>query len=189
MKNLKLVSIAFLVVLGTSFSHAQSKKIILEKSTINWVGKKVTGQHQGTIAFKDGSIVMKGKNIEGANFIVNMSSINVTDLKAGEGKEKLEGHLKSQEFFGTDKYTTAKLDFKLISNNGNGTYNVVGDLTIKDITAPVNFVLAVKNDTATTTLKVDRTKYGIKYGSGSFFDNLGDKTISDSFDLNVTIAF
>ena len=77
----------------------------------------------------------------------------------------------------------------MISNNGNGTYNVVADLTIKDITKPINFVLAVKNNVATTTLKVDRTKYDIKYGSGSFFDNLGDKAISDNFDLNVSIVF
>jgi polyisoprenoid-binding protein YceI len=189
MKNLKTITIALLVVFGTTFSNAQNKKIDLTKSTINWVGKKVTGQHEGTIAFKDGTIILKGKNIEGASFIVDMTTINVTDLKAGQGKEKLEGHLNSDDFFGTSKFATAKLEFKLISNNGDGTYNVVGDLTIKDITKPISFVLKTKGNTATATLNVDRTKYDIKYGSGSFFDNLGDKAISDNFELNVSLTY
>jgi hypothetical protein len=41
----------------------------------------------------------------------------------------------------------------------------------------------------TTAFKVDRTKYDIKYGSGSFFDNLGDKAISDDFELAVALKF
>jgi polyisoprenoid-binding protein YceI len=188
MKNLKTIAIALLVSVGIT-ANAQTKKIDVTKSSINWVGKKVTGQHEGTIAFQDGTLLFKGKNIEGASFTVNMNSIAVTDLKAGEGKEKLEGHLKADDFFGTDKFGTAKLEFKLISNNGDGTYNVVADLTIKNITKPVNFLLTVKGNTASTTVKVDRTKYDIKYGSGSFFDNLGDKAINDNFDLNVKLVF
>ena len=110
-------------------------------------------------------------------------------MEAGKGKEKLEGHLKADDFFGTAKYGTAKLAFKTISKNKDNTYNVTADMTIKDVIAPVSFVMAVKGNTATTSLKVDRTKYGIKYGSGSFFDNLGDKAINDEFDLNVTLQF
>ena len=118
-----------------------------------------------------------------------MTSIIVTDLKAGQGKEKLEGHLKANDFFGTEKYATAALDFKKVTPKGKGTYTVVADLTIKGITNPITFDLAVTADKATTSFKVDRTKYDIKYGSGSFFDNLGDKVISDEFDLTVNLQF
>ncbi len=189
MKNLKTIAFALLVVFGTTTTIAQNKKVNVEKSKINWVGKKVTGQHSGTINFADGTLVFKKNALKGGSFTVDMSSIAVTDLEAGKGKEKLEGHLKADDFFGTAKFATAKLTFKTIAKNKDNTYNVTADMTIKDVTAPVSFVLAVKGNTASTSLKVDRTKYGIKYGSGSFFDNLGDKTISDEFDLTVNLQF
>jgi polyisoprenoid-binding protein YceI len=118
-----------------------------------------------------------------------MSKLIVTDLKAGKGKEDLEGHLKADDFFGTEKYPTAKLAFKTIADKGNGLYTITADLTIKSSTNPITFDFNVTTNSATTTLVVDRTNYDIKYGSGSFFSNLGDKTISDNFDLTVALQF
>jgi polyisoprenoid-binding protein YceI len=187
MKNLKTIAIALLVAVST-IATAQTKKVDASKSTVAWIGKKVTGQHNGTINLKEGALVFKKKKLKGGTFTVDMTSINTTDL-TGEYKGKLDGHLKADDFFGTDKYPTSKLDFKLISDNGDNTYNVTANLTIKDVTAPVNFKITVKGNVATTTLKIDRTKYGIKYGSGSLFDNLGDKTINDEFQLDVTLQF
>ncbi len=187
MKNLKSIAIALLVTVSTIVS-AQTKKVNVEKSKITWIGKKVTGQHEGTISLKDGALVFKGKKLTGGTFTVDMNSIAVTDLKAGEGKEKLEGHLKSGDFFGTEKFSTATLVFKTIGAKGNGTYAVTADLTIKGSTNPITFDITVAGKTATTKLVIDRTKYDIKYGSGSFFDNLGDKAISDNFELNVNLA-
>jgi polyisoprenoid-binding protein YceI len=188
MKNLKTIAIAFLLTFSATIS-AQNKKIDAKTSTISWVGKKVTGQHSGTIGIKDGTLVFKKNKLKGGTITVDMASILVTDLQTGKGKEDLEGHLKADDFFGTAKFATAKIDFKLIADNGDGKYTVTADLTIKDVTKPVKFDIVVKGKTATTTLKIDRTKYGIKYGSGSFFENLGDKTISDEFELNVTLKF
>jgi len=118
-----------------------------------------------------------------------MNSIVVTDLKAGEGKEKLEGHLKADDFFGTDKFATASIMFTKVTPKANGVYTVTANLKIKEKTNPVTFDITVKGNTATANLVVDRTKYDIKYGSGSFFDNLGDKAISDNFDLAVSLQF
>jgi polyisoprenoid-binding protein YceI len=189
MKNLKTIAIALLVTFGTTIATAQNKKINTEKSKISWVGKKVTGEHSGTINFKEGTIVLKKGKLAGGSFTVNMTSIEVTDLKAGQGKEKLEGHLKADDFFGTAKFTTASIEFKTIANKSNGIYTVTADLTIKGITNPVTFDMNVTDTTASTSFKVDRTKFDIKYGSGSFFDNLGDKAISDEFDLTVNLQF
>lgn len=188
MKSLKTIAIALLITVSTSVL-AQQKKINTTTSTITWVGKKVTGQHSGTINVKDGTLVFKKKKLKGGLITVAMNSINTTDLKAGQGKEDLDGHLKADDFFGTEKYPTAKIDFKLISNNGDSSYGITADLTIKEVTAPITFKMFVKGNSATTNLKIDRTKYGIKYGSGSFFENLGDKTISDDFDLTVDLKF
>ncbi|MCO6148786.1 YceI family protein [Flavobacterium sp. NRK1] len=189
MKNLKSIAIALVAVFTTLSATAQDKKIDAAKSKINWVGEKVTGQHEGTINIKDGVLTFKGGKLTGGNVTVDMTSIQATDLKAGEGKEKLEGHLKADDFFGTDKYPTSKIVFKSVKLKSAGVYTVTGDLTIKKTTKPITFDLAVGKNTATTTLKVDRTKYDITYGSKSFFDSIGDKAIYDEFTLNVNLVY
>lgn len=177
-----------LVALVSFTANAQTKKIDTSKSNINWVGKKVTGQHEGTIALKEGALVFKKDKLAGGKFTVDMTTINTTDME-GEWKDKLDGHLKSEDFFGTDKFNTADLVFKTIANKGNNSFTITADLTIKGITNPITFDMNVKGNTASTKLIVDRTKYDIKYKSGSFFENLGDKTIYDDFELDVTLTF
>lgn len=189
MKNLKTIAIAFVAVLTTLTATAQDKKINTSKSKIEWVGKKVTGQHAGTLNFKDGVLNFKSGKLTGGTFTVDMNSINVTDLKANEGKEKLEGHLKADDFFGTAKHATSKLVFKSVKAKSATVYTVTADLTIKNITKPVTFDLTVNKNSATSSFKVDRTKYGIEYASGSVFDSLGDKAIYDEFDLTVNLVF
>jgi polyisoprenoid-binding protein YceI len=189
MKNLKTIAIALVVALGTITATAQTKKINTSKSNIEWVGKKVTGQHSGVISFKEGVLNFKSGKLTGGNFTVDMTSIEVTDLKAGEGKEKLEGHLKAADFFGTDKHKEATLVFTSVKSQGGNKYAVTADLTIKGITKPVNFDLTVAKNSATTEFKVDRTKYGIEYNSGSIFDGLGDRVIYDDFELTANVQF
>lgn len=187
MRNLKSLALA-LVALASFTVNAQTKKIDVAKSGIVWTGKKVTGSHTGTINLQSGNLVFKKKLVKGGTFVVDMTTINTTDL-TGKGKESLDGHLKADDFFGTDKFKTATLTFTNISTKNKNNYTITADLTIKGITKPVTFDLVVSGNTATATVKVDRTKYGIKYGSGSFFSDLGDKTISDEFELEVKLAW
>ncbi len=188
MKNLKTIAIALFVAVAGISVNAQTKKIDAKASTIKWVGKKVTGEHSGTVNFNDGAVVFKGKKLVGGTFTVDMTSLNATDL-SGDYQAKLNGHLKADDFFGTEKFPTATLVIKKIGAKAKDVYAVTADLTIKGITKPVSFDLAVKGNTATTAFKVDRTKYDIKYGSGNFFQGLGDKTIYDDFELAVAIKF
>lgn len=188
MKNLKTIAVAMLATISLSIS-AQTKQVDAAKSSINWVGKKVTGSHEGTIGLKSGTLIFKKDKLTGGTFTADMTSLTVTDLKTGKGKENLEGHLKADDFFGTEKFPTSLLVFKKIAPKAAGIYTVSGDLTIKGITKPITFDLAIDATTATTTLKVDRTKYDIKYNSGNFFQNLGDKVISDEFELKVALLF
>jgi polyisoprenoid-binding protein YceI len=188
MKNLKTIAIALLLAFGTTVATAQTKKINTEKSTINWVGKKVTGEHSGTVNLKEGNLIFKGGKVAGGNITVDMTTISTTDL-SGDWKVKLDGHLKAEDFFGTEKNPNATLEFKKITSKANGVYTVTANLTIKGITNPVIFDLAVKGNTASTVVKIDRTKYGIKYGSKSFFESIGDKAINDDFDLTVNLQF
>ena len=188
MKNLKAIALALVVVLSTATVSAQTKKVDVKASTINWNGKKVTGEHSGTVNLKDGTLLFKGTKLVGGTFTVDMTTLTATDL-TGEYQTKLNGHLKSEDFFGTEKFHTAILVFKKIGMSSKDMYSVTADLTIKGITKPVSFNMAVKGDTASTKFMVDRTKYDIKYGSGSIFDNLGDKAISDEFELTVVLKF
>lgn len=188
MKNLKTIALALVVALGTTVASAQSKKINVEKSSINWNAKKVTGEHSGTVNFQEGALIFKNGKVAGGNFTVDMTSLTTTDL-SGDWKAKLDGHLKSNDFFDTDKFKTSTLVFKKIAVKTNGVYSVTADLTIKGITNPVSFDLTVKGNTASSVVKIDRTKYDIKYGSKSFFESIGDKAINDDFDLTVNLQF
>ena len=197
MKSLKLMGLMTLTLLiGMSFTDAPVVKTLkanLENSVINWKGHKVTGSHTGTLKLKAGELIYTADALTGGYFVVDMTSINCTDLQPGKGKEKLEGHLKSADFFGVEKYPTARFDItKVISRGTAGDYRVTGNLTIKESTKSIKFNAVVKKDAkgsvATAAIKIDRTDFDVRYGSGSFFDNLGDKTIYDEFDLNLSLV-
>ncbi|CAG2531852.1 Polyisoprenoid-binding protein YceI [Maribacter dokdonensis] len=188
-----LLSLVFVAVFGFSATattpiEGEKKEVKVSESKVTWKGYKVTGSHDGSISLKSGHLEMKGKELVGGEFVVDMTSIVVTDLEAGKGKEKLEGHLKSADFFGVESNPTSKLVFTSVKPMNDNSYTVTGDLTIKGITKPVTLVVSMFENKASATLKIDRTKYDIKYGSGSFFDNLGDKAIYDDFDLVVDLA-
>lgn len=188
MKNIKSIALALIIVLSTLSVTAQTKKVDASKSSINWLAKKVTGQHNGTVNIKDGALVFKGKKLVGGTFTSDMTSLTSTDL-TGDWLAKLNGHLKSDDFFGVEKFPTSTLVFKTIGAKAKDVYTVTADLTIKGITNPVTFDLTVSKNTASTTLTIDRTKYDIKYGSKSFFESIGDKAIYDNFDLTVSLVF
>lgn len=180
--------ICVLLVIFTISTISAQTKIDLTKSKINWIGKKITGEHKGTINFKEGSLLFKDQKISGGTFIADMTTLTNTD-QSGKDKEKLEGHLKSDDFFNTKNFTTSQLVFKSVSEKSPNSYSVTADLTIKGKTRPITFDLLVKGQKATAYLKIDRTQYGIQYGSGSFFDDLGDRTIYDIFELNVELYY
>ncbi len=188
MRTVKTIAFALIVAIGTTVC-AQTKKVDVSGSKINWVGSAISHNHKGTIDLKDGNLVFKGAKLIGGNFNVDMNTIIVTDIDVDHGKTKLEGHLKAEDFFGTAKNPNATLVFKSIGVKSKNTYTVVADLTIKSITKPVTFDMVVSNNVATASVIVDRTKYDIKYNSGSFFQNLGDSAISDNFDLAVSLKF
>ena len=133
---------------------------------------------------EDGTLV-------GGNFTIDMNTLTNTDLE-GENKGKLEGHLKSDDFFGVATYPTAKLDITNVEAQGGNKYEITGDLTIKEKTHEVTFPATVTTQgnqvTADASITIDRSKYDVRYGSGSFFDNLGDKTIYDEFHLQVSLV-
>lgn len=185
MKITLILAMAFAV---SSFVTSIEKKVDVVNSKITWKGHKVTGEHDGYIILESGALQFDDKNqLTGGSFVMNMPTLTVTDLE-GEMKGKLEAHLKSDDFFSTDKHSTAKFVITNVSGK-DGKYKVTGDLTIKGITNPNTFDMVVSGNTAKADIKVDRTKYDIKFRSASFFDGLKDKAIYDNFDLFVNLKF
>lgn len=164
------------------------REVSTEKSTVTWKAYKVTGSHTGTVALQSGALAFENGRLSGGEFVVDMTTLTATDLE-GEWKDKLVGHLKSDDFFSVEKHHTSALVFTQVRQTGKNSYEVTGDLTIKGITHPVTFDLSVYGSKATATMKVDRALYDIRFGSGSFFDNLGDKTIYDEFDMVVDLEW
>lgn len=187
-KNLAIIALVAFTTFAFTTKAGEKKDIKLDKSKVVWKGYKVTGSHEGTIAIKSGSLTFDNSKLTGGEFVIDMTTINTTDLQGG-GKDKLDGHLKSDDFFGVEKYPTAKLLFKKVTASGKNAYNVTGDLTIKGKTNPITFTISIYGNKATASLKVDRTKYDVRYGSTSFFDNLQDKAIYDEFDLVSDLEF
>lgn len=185
--TMKTLLLAAIVLAGTAFTINPIERKEVKEATITWTGTKILGSHTGTIDLKSGYLEMEGDNLTAGMFEVDMTSIKNTDLDAGS-KEKLEGHLKSKDFFNVVEFPTATLKINEATKKGN-VYHVTGDFTIKGITESVDFEIEMGQTGARAKVEIDRTKYDIKYGSGDFFDNLGDKSISNNFDLDVVMKF
>jgi len=167
-----------------------NKDIDISKSSVKWLGEKVTGSHEGTISIKEGHLHFDNNTFTGGNIVIDMSTIDCTDL-VGEPKSSIEGHLSSDDFFGIKKYPTANLEIvnaEKIKYSKN-KYKVSAILEIKSIKNNVELEVVIDNGSAIVDLVIDRTQYNIKYGSGSFFDNLGDKMIYDDFKLSVSLNY
>ena len=189
--NLKSLGVFVLAIALTTSVFAESQNVDVKKSTVNWTGKKVGGEHTGTIAIKEGTLDVTGGKLTGGKVVIDMQTIADTDLTDASWNAKLVGHLKTDDFFGVETYPTAELVVNKVEANGNAL-TVSGNLTIKGITNPVSFTAtSSKNGKITTykgTITIDRSKYNIKYGSKSFFDNLGDKVIYDEFTLDFSLV-
>lgn len=167
-------------------------KVDAAQSKLTWLAKKVTGEHTGTINVSSGALTIDNNVLKGGSFDLDTKSITVTDITDAESNAKLLGHLKSDDFFAVDKFDKAKFVITSATAKGAGLYTIKGNLTIKGITNEVSFPATVKIDQtkllATAKIIVDRTKFDIKFRSKSFFENLGDKTIYDDFELNIQLA-
>lgn len=180
------IILKLIIMTNTSTLTAQYYKADPEKSVLEWTGRKVVGKHYGEIALKEGEFTVEDNSITSGSFIIEMSSIRCDDL-TGATNERLVGHLKSDDFFSTDKFPYSTL--KIIEGGvfKDNRAEVKGELTIKDSTHPVTFTVTREDNIYSAIVNVDRTLYSVRYGSGKFFDNLGDNMIDDNFTLKVKI--
>lgn len=168
---MKLIKSIFLIAALTTSAFAA--EVDTSKSTFEWKASKVTGKHNGMVPLKSGSLEVKDGKVVGGEFVANLKDFTIIDL-SGEWATKFITHMKSEDFFEVKKFPTAKMKIKSVK----GT-KATGDLTIKGKTNEVTFEMKESKGTYVGTLKFDRTKFDMKYGSNNFFKNLGDKAIND----------
>ena len=199
-KNIKAETMkkTFLIILAAIFTlsglNAQKKLTADPSATvIDWKGdKKIGSFHVGTIDLKSGWLNVEGNSLTGGEFVVDMNSIKNSDVKDENMRQRLVGHLKSDDFFGVEKFPVSKLVITGSSKFEGGKAVVKGSLTIKEATHPVEFTVTETKggevSTYTADIVFDRSLYDVRFGSGKFFSNLGDNAINDEIRLNVKLV-
>ena len=178
---------------SSTYLEKGSYDIISTESELKWIGKELsTDTHTGTLVLKNGKIDVNANEVIHGEVEIDMTTITVTDMQGKWGK-KLEGHLKSPDFFDVEKYSSAFITFQSDENPiKNNQINLTGELTIKDITHPISFTAELLQKKPTLKVKAsmsfDRSEYDVRFRSGKFFENLGDKLILDDIEVDVLLV-
>jgi len=195
----KLIVVLFMILSLGSFAIANDVFTAdISKTKVEWQAKKVTGEHIGTIALKSGMLKFQDGKLTGGEYEINMSSIVNHDLTDPEWNQKLVSHLKSDDFFSVDKFPVATFKITEVKSytpkdaNDKNNSLIKGEMTIKGITNSVEFPAQInlqdKVAQANAEITLDRTKWDVRFRSGKFFENLGDKLIYDDFKLTVNLV-
>lgn len=188
-KLLSTLTLCTAVILFMAFTKPVKTvtfKVDTELSSIDWIGRKVTGQHTGKIKISSGEVLMNGKAVKGGSFVMDMTSIT-------SDSERLTGHLKTEDFFSVEKNPTSKFMITKVTSAGKDRINITGNLTIKGNTETITFPATVKMQggslvAVAKNVLVNRAKFDIRYGSKSFFNDIGNKAIEDDFELGINLV-
>jgi polyisoprenoid-binding protein YceI len=183
---------------AVSESTSEKFTVNVAESIIKWKGYKPTGTHDGTISLENGVFKTDDGKLQSGTFLIDMSSITVADLKAGDGKEDLEAHLKGtvegkeNHFFDVSKFPTAAFEITATESLAAGKTRLSGNLTIKGVKHNIAFPVNITNNgddmlIESESFTIDRTKWNVNYGSKSIFEDLGDKFINDDIELKISI--
>lgn len=164
-----------------------------ESSVINWAGHKVGGSHHGTLCLKSGNLAIEDDKLLSGSFVIDMNTIVNMDLTDAKMNQQLVDHLKSSDFFDVQKYPEAKFEITQTTKLENNRYQIDGNLTLKDITKNISLYAKINKDhedrytAITDTFAIDRTQWGVNYGSKNIFKDLKDAIINDAMDIQIVI--
>ena len=190
MKKIFLSAILSVLTLFTMATkpHVDNVRVNTENSTVKWTGSKISSSHEGTVNILKGNLNIDHGTLVGGQFSIDMQSLATNDMSE-EYNKKLDGHLKNEDFFNVSEFPTASITITNALRGSGNSYKIIANLTIKGITHPISFAADVdvngKNFLATAKIKIDRTKWDIKYNSGNYFKDLGDKLILDEIEFDI----
>jgi polyisoprenoid-binding protein YceI len=190
---MKKILLSLVLSIGTLFAfatkpHIDNVRVNAESSTVKWIGSKVASSHEGKVSISKGVLSIDHGILVGGEIAIDMRTITNTDMEGGR-KQKLESHLKNKDFFNVEAFPLAIIKIIGAEKGKGNMYEITANLTIKGIEHPITFEADVNingvNFLAEARIKIDRTKWGIRYGSGSFFEDLGDKMILDEIAFEI----
>lgn len=192
MKRIAILSfiIASLGLMAFSFKPAEEKySLDLEKSSMEWLCKKVGGQHNGKVKIKEGTLIFDGNTLKGGSFVMDMTTISVLD---SPDNKRLIDDILSNNFFDITKFPTSTFTITKVTSSGTDQVDITGNLTVKGITKPVTFSSSLKKQGSVAVavangVKVDRTKFDITFRSKTFFSEIGNRAVDDEFELSITL--
>lgn len=192
MKSVLLIVSIFSSVI-TYTQDSQTRYVVtVTKSKVEWTGKKLTGEHYGEIKLASGELIFSKEKLVAGKFDMNMTSITCTDISDAKSNKRLVDHLKSEDFFSVNRYPLSQFVITSVKYKATNEYGVTGDLTIKGKTHAVTFSVKFRNVNnemhAEATMTFDRSKYDVKFGSQSFYENLGDKLVYDDVDISINLT-
>jgi len=171
-----------------------SYSVVLAESSVNWEGRRPLIPNYrdiGTIAIESGSFVVSDGKVSQGNLVFDMNSITVISTGVGAGQSTLQNHLKSDDFFSVATFPKSELEIVEVSGNADG-YVVRANLTMKGETNEITFPVFVSEENSqlkiSGTVEVDRTIWGVRYGSGKFFTDMADKVIDDFFTVSFSVV-
>ena len=189
-----VLSVFALFTIGVN-PHTDHIRVNTDKSTVKWKGSKITEGHEGNINIMKGVLLINHGKLVGGEFSIDMNSISCSDIEAEKKNKYLVDHLKSDDFFDVEHFPTSIITITKvlpIKESDRGNYLIIANLTIKGITHSITFEADVKisgkSYVATAKIKIDRTKWDVKYNSGNFFKDLGDKLISDDIEFDISLV-
>lgn len=194
MRELAFISLFIFLSFVSMAQKTDVEKIDIDltQSKLEWTGKKLGGEHYGEIQLTSGYLTFTKKKLTGGTFEMDMTSITCVDITDAKSNKRLVDHLKSEDFFSVARFPKSTLTITKVESKSATEYLVTGDLTIKSKTNPITFTAKINtigNQTiAEAALVFDRSKYDVRFGSQSFFENLGDKLVYDDVDIRVKLV-
>lgn len=197
MKYLLALFAFSMITLQVEAQGVDPLELVPDRSRVLWTATKVTGEHTGGVPVRSGTLEVSDGELIGATITMDMAGLTCLDIDDAAMNAKLVRHLNSDDFFATEKFPEATFVLTAVeaikgASAGKPNYRVTGDLTIKGITHPTTFdcIFWMDGDVAraAANFTFDRAKYDVRYRSGSFFADLGDKAISDTVSLTFDIA-
>jgi polyisoprenoid-binding protein YceI len=171
-----------------AFTLVSAQGVDLDKSSMIWTGKKIGKEHTGGVEILQADFDYEDGKLVSGTLVIDMTTITCTDLEE-EKAAKLVGHLKSSDFFDVDAFPEAELNFTSVTQVEGDSYLIKGEITIKGHTEPIEFYANLKEKEALATIRIDRSKFDVRYGSASFFDDIGDSAIDDIFEIKARLVY
>ena len=165
---------------------------------VEWLGRNLLNKHFGTVPIREGYLDFDAAGpLCGGQITLDLTALTCTDLADTPMHDVLIAHLQGDDFFDVERYPTAVLSLtkatSIAETSGSPNMEITADLTLKGVTHSICFLAsggltAEGKPAAQAALAIDRTRWGVIYGSGKFFQRLAGHLVNDRIEFSVKLV-